>query len=283
MFRALALFLPLHFLALAPPLPKTDGFAILHKHPWVGGREMVVKQKRVRKILTNKIAQLYDIIADVDSLLTDMETDFYRVCIFGSARIGPSSVIYRQVEELAAALAKEGVDIVTGGGPGLMEAANKGAKAAAVGARSIGLPIDLPFETDANSHLDVKSQHRRFSSRLDEFMRLSHAVVVVPGGIGTLLEFLYTWQLLQVEHIKVRPLILLASDDIWVTFMAWLKAWPAKQQLMSQADFDRVQIFNTVDQVVKFLEPDIARFRAEAILEAKQHAAYPVDAPGMKG
>ena len=152
---------------------------------------MVVKQKRVRKILTNKMRQLYDIIADVDLLLTEMETDFYRVCIFGSARIGEGSSVYRQVEALAAALAKEGVDIVTGGGPGLMEAANKGAKAGASAtglARSFGLPIDLPFETDANSHLDVKSQHRRFSSRLDEFMRLSHAVVVVPGGIGTLLE-----------------------------------------------------------------------------------------------
>lgn len=234
---------------------------------------MVVKQKKVRKILTSKMRQLYDIIADVDSLLTEMETDFYRVCIFGSARIGPKSPIYAQVEELAAALAKEGVDIVTGGGPGLMEAANKGAKAAAVGARSIGLPIDLPFENDANSHLDVKSQHRRFSSRLDEFMRLSHAVVVVPGGIGTLLELLYTWQLLQVEHIKPRPFLLLAHDDIWTTFMEWLKKWPLQQQLMSQADFDRVHVVRSVSEVVKILEPDISRFRAEAIADAHTQLA----------
>ncbi len=224
---------------------------------------MVVKQKRVRKILTNKMRQLYDIVADIDTILTEMETDFYRVCIFGSARIGSESKIYHQVEDLAEALAKNGIDIVTGGGPGLMEAANKGAKKATQGGRSMGLTIELPFESDANSHLDVKSQHRRFSSRLDEFMRLSHAVVVVPGGIGTLLELFYTWQLMQVTHIKPRPFMLLAVDDTWTTFMDWLSAHPLKQQLMSQSDMDAVKVVRSVEEVVAALEPDILRFRRD--------------------
>lgn len=224
---------------------------------------MVVKQKKVRKILTSKMRQMYDIIADIDSLLTEMETDFYRVCIFGSARISHDSDIYRQVEELAEALARNGVDIVTGGGPGLMEAANKGAKKGSQGAWSIGLPIELPFESDANSHLDVKSQHKRFSSRLDEFMRISHAVIIVPGGIGTLLEFFYTWQLMQVNHIKPRPVFLLAGDDTWTSFLAWLKEYPLKQRLMSDRDFDLIKVVNSVDQVVKALEPDIQRFRKD--------------------
>jgi len=222
---------------------------------------MVVKQKKVRKILTSKMRQLYDIVADIDTLLTEMETDFYRVCIFGSARIGAASPIYQQVEELAEALARVGVDIVTGGGPGLMEAANKGAKKGSSGSWSIGLPIDLPFETDANSHLDVKSQHRRFSSRLDEFMRISHAVIVVPGGIGTMLELFYTWQLIQVEHIKPRPFLLLADDDIWGAFLKWLEDWPLKQQLMSQSDFEKIKVVKSVDDVIKHLESDITRFR----------------------
>jgi hypothetical protein len=224
---------------------------------------MVVKQKRVRKVLTSKIRQLYDIVADIDGLLTEMETEFYRVCIFGSARIGPSSFIYRQVEQLAEGLARIGVDIVTGGGPGLMEAANKGAKAGSQGSLSIGLPIELPFESDANSHLDVKSQHRRFSSRLDEFMRISHAVVVVPGGIGTLLELFYTWQLIQVNHIRPRPLILLADDDSWSTFLDWLRAHPLRHQLMSEQDFQNLTLAYSVDDVIKNLEPDIRRFRKE--------------------
>lgn len=224
---------------------------------------MVVKQKKVRKILTNKMRQLYDIVADIDSLLTEMETDFYRVCIFGSARIAADSVIYKQVEELAESLARNGVDIVTGGGPGLMEAANKGAKKGSQGAWSIGLPIELPFESDANSHLDVKSLHRRFSSRLDEFMRISHAVVMVPGGIGTLLELFYTWQLMQVNHIKPRPLILLAVDETWTSFIDWLKEYPLANKLMSQSDFDLITVASSVEQVIKALEPDVQRFRRE--------------------
>ena len=223
----------------------------------------VVKQKKVRKILTSKMRQMYDIIADIDALLTEMETDFYRVCIFGSARIGPQSEIYKLVENLSEHMSRMGVDIVTGGGPGLMEAANKGAKKGSSGAWSIGLPIDLPFESDANSHLDLKSQHKRFSSRLDEFMRMTHAVVIVPGGIGTLLELFYTWQLMQVEHIKPRPIILLAVDDVWTTFLQWLKEWPLAQKLMSQSDFDKLIVVKTVDEVMKVLEPDILRFRKE--------------------
>lgn len=225
----------------------------------------IVKQKKVRKILTSKMRQMYDIIADIDSLLTEMETDFYRVTIFGSARIGTDSEIYKQVEDLAELLAHNGVDIVTGGGPGLMEAANKGAKKGSQkGASwSIGLPIELPFESDANSHLDVKSQHKRFSSRLDEFMRISHAVVVVPGGIGTLLEFFYTWQLMQVNHIKPRPVFLLADDDTWSSFIDWLRAYPLKNKLMSASDFDLIRVVSTVDEVVKALEPEIQRFRKD--------------------
>src|SRR5206468_408932 len=175
-------------------------------------------------------------------LLTEMETDFYRVCIFGSARIQPDSLVYKQVEQLAGALARQGVDVVTGGGPGLMEAANKGAKKGSTGAWSIGLPIELPFEADANSHLDVKSQHKRFSSRLDEFMRISHAVVIMPGGIGTLLELFYTWQLMQVDHIKPRPLLLLADDDTWTSFVAWLREHPLRLKLMSERDFEMLRI-----------------------------------------
>ena len=83
---------------------------------------------------------------------------------------------------------------MTGGGPGLMEAANVGAKEGSPDSKSFGLHIDLPFETTPNEHLDVTFHHKKFSSRLDEFMRISHAVVVTPGGIGTILELMYAWQ-----------------------------------------------------------------------------------------
>lgn len=236
-----------------------------------------VEQKHVRKFLNKKIQQLNDIVADLDSLSTEMGSDFYRVCIFGSARIRAESENYQQVKELAYELAMREVDIVTGGGPGLMEAANLGAKSASNRSRSYGLAITLPFESDANSHLDVKYQHRRFSSRLDEFMRMSHAVVVTPGGIGTLLEFFYTWQLMQVKHISERPLILLGKD-FWSDFIDWLKKVPLQDHLMDQTDFNRLIMVDTVDEVIKCLDPQIKKFQAE-VLKEKTAATTSEEAP----
>lgn len=219
---------------------------------------MEIESKKVRKFLSKKIQQLNDIIADLDTLVTEIGSDFYRVAIFGSARIKPDTEEYRQVYQLARKLATRGVDIVTGGGPGLMEAANAGAKDGSHMSRSFGLHIELPFEADTNSHLDVKYLHRRFSSRLDEFMRMSHAVIVTPGGIGTLLELLYTWQLMQVNHIAPRPLILMG--EMWNGLMEWLEEGPLAEKLMDQKDFDRLTYVKSVDQAVKHLEPCIKEF-----------------------
>lgn len=216
--------------------------------------------KRLRKVLEKQIIQLNDAIADIDMVLTELETNFYRVCIFGSARIKPETELYKQAYSLAYELSMLGSDIVTGGGPGLMEAANKGAKDGSERTRSIGLPIELPFESDANSHLDVKRHHRRFSSRLDEFMRMTHAVIVTPGGIGTILELYYTWQLIQVKHIKPRPIILLGKDKMWSELISWMKKWPLGSELMSESDFDGIYVCETVEEVVKLLQPQIAEF-----------------------
>lgn len=219
---------------------------------------MQVESKKVRKFLSKKIQQLNDIIADLDGLVTELGSDFYRVSIFGSARIKPETAEYKEVYLLAKKLASRGVDIVTGGGPGLMEAANSGAKDGSTMSRSFGLHIELPFEADTNSHLDVKYLHRRFSSRLDEFMRMSHAVIVTPGGIGTLLEMFYTWQLMQVNHIAPRPLILMG--EMWEGLMEWLETGPLAQRLMDQKDFDRLTFAKSVDEVIQHLEPYIKKF-----------------------
>ena len=219
---------------------------------------MEVKSRRVRKFLSKKIQQLNDIVADLDTLVTELGTEFYRVSIFGSARIKPDTDDYKRVYDLACLLAKKGADIVTGGGPGLMEAANSGAKKGSTQSRSFGLPIELPFEADANSHLDVKYQHRRFSSRLDEFMRISHAVVITPGGIGTLLELFYTWQLIQVKHISERPIILLG--DMWEGLLQWLTEQPLKSELLDPTDMNQLILAHSVEEVMNHLAPAIDDF-----------------------
>jgi len=217
------------------------------------------KEKKVRRFLSKQIQQLNNIVADLDKVITDMGTDFYRVSIFGSARIKPDTEEYKGVYTLAKELAENGADIVTGGGPGLMEAANAGAKEGSSSkSKSFGIRIDLPFEATPNEHLDIKFYHKRFSSRLDEFMRISHAVVVTPGGIGTLLELLYTWQLIQVNHISARPIILVG--DMWNGFLDWIKSEPLKAQLLDKSDFDNIIIVKNVHEVTKLLKPEIKEF-----------------------
>jgi len=128
------------------------------------------------------------------------------------------------------------MNIVTGDGPGLMNAASEGHRAGrrSSEAKAIGLRIKLPFKEVESSHLDIKREFDRFSHRLDEFMSIANAVVVAPGGVGTLLELAYTWQLLQVKHISNVPVILLG--DMWLDFLEWVKRWPLKHQLLDPED-----------------------------------------------
>ena len=224
---------------------------------------MQIQEKTVRKFLSKKIQQLNNIVADLDALVTEIGTDYYRVSIFGSARIKPNTEEYMEVYDLAKKLAKNNADIVTGGGPGLMEAANAGAKDGSSKSKSFGLHVDLPFETTPNEHLDITYHHKRFSSRLDEFMRISHAVIVTPGGIGTILELLYTWQLIQVSHISERPIILVGK--MWTGLLEWMKSEPLNKQLIDKSDFNNIKIVQNVDEVIILLKPLINKFYAKKI------------------
>ena len=219
---------------------------------------MQIKDEHIRKFLSKKIGQLNNIVAGLDTLVTEIGSDYYRVSIFGSARIKKNTNEYNQVYELAKKLAQNKADIVTGGGPGLMEAANVGAKDGSTDSKSFGLHIDLPFETTPNEHLDVTFHHKKFSSRLDEFMRISHAVIVTPGGIGTILELLYTWQLIQVDHITPRPIILLG--DMWGGLVNWMKAEPLRRNLINESDFDNIETVENINDVITILEPHIEKF-----------------------
>ena len=159
----------------------------------------------------------------------------YKVAIFGSARIQEGDQDYLEIFEISKGLAEAGFDIVTGGGPGIMQAANAGHKSVDSEQHSIGLNIKLPFEQDDNKYLDIKKEFNRFSGRLDAFMSLSDAVIVAPGGIGTILELFYSWQLVQVEHICETPIIL--YGEIWTDLLSWLK-----KEVMSRGLFDKKEM-----------------------------------------
>lgn len=176
--------------------------------------------------------------SQIEKIRQKIDVEHFRIAIFGSARIQPHQDRYNQIYLLAKMIAQEGWDIVTGGGPGLMEAANKGHKDGRGKKKihSFGLNILLPKEQQANQHLDVKKDFERFSERLDYFMHLSNVFVVAPGGVGTLLEFFYTWQLVQVKHICNIPIILLG--DMWPELIEWLEKWPFKKKFLSQEDLN---------------------------------------------
>jgi len=176
----------------------------------------------------------------------------YRVAIFGSARIQEGDKDYKDVFEIARGLAGSGFDIVTGGGPGLMQAANAGTKSAHSASHSIGLNIKLPREQQPNPFLDIKQEFNLFSSRLDTFMALSDAVVVAPGGIGTLLELFYAWQLVQVEHICETPIIL--YGEIWTNLLSWMESEVMERKLFNKSDMHMIFHVTEPVQVVELIK-----------------------------
>jgi len=162
----------------------------------------------------------------------------FRVVIFGSARIKRGDPNWKIVFDLAKRIAEANMNIVTGGGPGLMESASEGHYAGDIGKtlNSIGLQIRLPKEQRDAQHLDIKREFSRFSERLDNFMNLSNVIVVAPGGIGTMLELFYTWQLMQIGHICNIPIILIG--DMWPDLVRWIQKWSLKNRLLDQKDID---------------------------------------------
>ncbi len=201
-----------------------------------------------------RLQRVLDLYIQAENEVRALEEGRFRVVIFGSARIGPQDDVYQMVYRIARALAEHNIDIVTGGGPGLMEAANRGVKETAQQiSQSYGLPIDIPsIKEPANKHLDLKSSHRRFSSRLDEFMRLSNAVIVAPGGIGTLLELVYVWQLLQVGLINDRPVILLGKEN-WGGLLDWMHDSLLAHQYISPHDMRWIRLIDSEEEAISLI------------------------------
>ena len=162
--------------------------------------------------------------------------------------------MYSAVKELARRLSFMGCDIVTGGGPGLMRAANEGARAGAYRykTRSFGLTILLPMEEQPNPFLDEVAQHSTFFSRLHQFIRLSHAYLVVDGGIGTTLEALMVFQLLQVKMLKDRPLIFVGP--MWRGLRSFIEHEIIARGYASPPDLDAAVWVDTLDEALAVVE-----------------------------
>lgn len=205
-------------------------------------------------VLERAITGLWDAVNELTRLRRTSRRN-YRVTIFGSARLQPGTPAYESVKQLAAGLTDLGCDIISGGGPGLMQAANEGALSVDPEAlhRSVGIRIDLPFEQAINPYVGKAYGHGTFFSRLHHFMIASDAFVVVPGGIGTLLEMSLAWQLLQVQRLHNTPLILVGK--MWEGLVEWGREWMLRDgiELASAADFDIPQCAASVEETIELL------------------------------
>jgi len=176
-------------------------------------------EEAVKKVLVDSVLGLWDVVNNL-TRLQPSRRDHYRVTIFGSARAKPGTFAYEETKRVSAALAEMGCDIITGGGPGLMQAANEGVTAAGK-AQSMGIRVDLPFEQEVNPFVELAFEHRTFFTRLHHFVIASDAFIVAPGGIGTVLETMMIWQLLQVRHLEQTPLILVGK--LWPGLVEWVR------------------------------------------------------------
>jgi uncharacterized protein (TIGR00730 family) len=215
-------------------------------------------------ILTKSIFGLWDTVNTL-TRLRPTRRDRYRVTVFGSARVEPTHWVYAAVRDLAAELTRLGCDIVTGGGPGLMQAANEGVKLADPDGKlqkSMGIRIELPFEQDVNAFVTDAFEHKTFFTRLHHFVLVSDAFVVTPGGIGTVLETLMVWQLLQVRHLHDTPLIL--AGHFWGGLLAWAKDVMLKPDvpLISPQDLKIPQILPDGPSIVKAIREHHGRWKA---------------------
>jgi uncharacterized protein (TIGR00730 family) len=221
-------------------------------------------EEAVKQILTQTIFGLWDIVNDL-TRLKPSKRDRYRVTIFGSARAKPGSFVYDEVKRVAAALAEMGCDIITGGGPGLMQAANEGAAAADAPERnrSVGIRVDLPFEQEVNPFVEQAFEHKTFFTRLHHFVLTSDAFVVVPGGIGTVLELTMVWQLLQVRHVADVPLILVGK--MWADLVSWARTHLLTTQppFANPEDMTIPRCVNTGDEAIALIREHHARWLSE--------------------
>ncbi len=195
--------------------------------------------------------RIFRIMAEfVDSieLLTNLPK---AVSIFGSARTKSDDIYYQKAEAIANGLAAKGFAIITGGGPGIMEAANKGA--AAAGGKSIGLNIHLPFEQTPNDFANISLDFKYFFVRKVMFVKYSVAYVIMPGGFGTMDELFEALTLIQTKRIKAFPVILVGTE-YWRGLLDWMKERMLADGNILPEDFDGIEIIDEPDAVVRYIQ-----------------------------
>ncbi len=198
--------------------------------------------------------RMFQIIAEFVEGFEVMSEVHPAVTIFGSSRTEPDSPVYKNTEKLAAQLVDNGFNVISGGGPGVMEAANKGASEA--GGKSVGLHIHLPNEQEANEYANVRLDFRYFFIRKVMFVKYAVAYVIMPGGFGTLDELFESLTLIQTKRIRSFPVILM-GQDYWKGLINWLKGRLLKDNAISESDLDIFTLVDTPEEAVQIIKKTV--------------------------
>jgi uncharacterized protein (TIGR00730 family) len=211
------------------------------------------------RVIDQSVEQLWSTIESLERL-QPRNLERFRVSIFGSSRTRPDHALYSEARELARRLAAAGCEIVTGGGAGLMQAANEGASQGEITepADGDGLPIRMVAGSEVGPFVERVYRHRTFFSRLHHFVRLSSAFVVFPGGLGSTLEATMVWQLLQVRHLPPTPFLLYGQH--WDGLMAWIRDTVVADGFADRLDLCLPLRIDTVDAAERLILSELERF-----------------------
>ncbi|MDP7243761.1 MAG: TIGR00730 family Rossman fold protein [Flavobacteriales bacterium] len=212
------------------------------------------KGKNCNAIKTSDSWQIFRIMSEFVEGFDTMSKIGPCVSVFGSARTKPNNEYYKQAEEIAFLLTQAGYGVITGGGPGIMEAANKGAKRGA--GKSVGLNIELPFEQSANSYIDADKliNFDYFFVRKVMFVKYAQGFIVLPGGVGTLDELFEAITLIQTGKIGKFPIVLV-GETYWEGLIGWIKeTMLSKEKNISQKDLHLINIVNSPKEAVVIID-----------------------------
>jgi uncharacterized protein (TIGR00730 family) len=205
----------------------------------------------VDDLTKNDTWRMFNILAEFVEGFDVLPEVYPAVTIFGSARSHPNSVNYKTTQTVARLLVESGFNVISGGGPGVMEAANKGA--AEAGGKSVGLHIHLPKEQKPNKYANVRLDFKYFFIRKVMFVKYAVAYVIMPGGFGTLDELFEALTLIQTKRIKFFP-VLLIDSQYWQGLINWIKGTLMREKAISESDLDIMTVVNTPEEAVRTIK-----------------------------
>lgn len=212
---------------------------------------MPEKQYLIDDMTVNESWRLFKIIAEFVDGFETLADLYPAVSIFGSARVKPGDDDYEKTVVIARKLAQNGYHVITGGGPGTMEAGNKGAREG--GGKSVGLNIRLPLEQLPNAYADIKVDFEYFFVRKVMFVKYAQAYVGMPGGFGTMDEVFEALTLIQTRRIKPFPVILVGSS-YWNGLIEWVKATLVHRGFIAQDDLGLITVLDDPDEIVRTIK-----------------------------